>query len=62
MEETKKTNNITKRGKLKKYYECVYCDFNTCKKTDYFRHLDTKTFKNKVKSKTKKRKYKKHKN
>ena len=52
MEETKKTNNITKRGKLKKYYECVYCDFNTCKKTDYFRHLDTKKhLKNKDKSK-----------
>ena len=52
MQETKKTNNITKRGKLKKYYECVYCDFNTCKKTDYFRHLDTKKhLKNKDKSK-----------
>ena len=42
MEETKKTNKISKTMKEKIKYECKLCNFNTCKKTDYFRHLKTK--------------------
>ena len=35
-----------KTNKNYKLYYCELCDFNTCKKTDYERHLDTKKHKN----------------
>jgi hypothetical protein len=30
-----------KNEKNEKFYVCINCDFNTCKKTDYKRHLST---------------------
>ena len=29
-------------------YECIKCDFNTCKKGDYQRHLQTQKHKNNI--------------
>ena len=33
------TNNF---NQTEEKYCCIYCDFHTCKKTDYKRHIDTK--------------------
>jgi len=35
--------DFTKKNELK--YSCEYCDFNTCKKTDYTRHISTQKHK-----------------
>ena len=42
MNKTEKTQIITKTGRIKKSYECKYCNYFTTKKTDYFRHLKRK--------------------
>ena len=42
MEKNEKTKIITKTGRIKKTYECKYCNYFTTKKTDYFRHLKRK--------------------
>jgi hypothetical protein len=42
MEKNEKTKITTKTGRIKKTYECKYCNYFTTKKTDYFRHLKRK--------------------
>ena len=42
MNKTEKTQIITKTGRIKKSYECKYCNYFTTNKTDYFRHLKRK--------------------
>ena len=42
MNKTEKTQIITKTGRIKKTYECKYCNYFTTNKTDYFRHLKRK--------------------
>jgi hypothetical protein len=37
-----------KTKKNEKYFHCVFCDFNTSKKTDYERHCSTRKHKNNV--------------
>jgi len=38
------TTKISKKNDTK--YSCIICDFNTCKKTDYQRHIQTQKHKN----------------
>jgi len=45
MSKTKKRQKTPILKKNKTNYECKICDFNTSKKTDYFRHLVTKKHK-----------------
>ena len=42
MKKNEKTKITTKTGRIKKTYECKYCNYFTTKKTDYFRHLKRK--------------------
>ena len=42
MDKTEKTQITTKTGRIKKTYECKYCNYLTSNKTDYFRHLKRK--------------------
>ena len=42
MDKSEKTKITTKTGRIKKTYECIYCNYFTTKKTDYFRHLKRK--------------------
>ena len=42
MNKTEKTQITTKTGRIKKTYECKYCNYFTSNKTDYFRHLKRK--------------------
>ena len=42
MNKTEKTQITTKTGRIKKTYECKFCNYFTTNKTDYFRHLKRK--------------------
>ena len=48
MQKTEKTQIVKKPGRKKKLYECKVCDYFTCNKTDYFRHLQRKKHKKNV--------------
>ena len=48
MDKSEKTKITTKTGRIKKTYECIYCNYFTTKKTDYFRHLKRKKHLNNV--------------
>ena len=54
MNKTEKTQIITKTGRIKKSYECKYCNYFTTNKTDYFRHLKRKKHLNNVEKTQKK--------